>query len=92
MIIRISTEGQYELDETERQALDELDNATVHACEAGDEPGFHETFERLLTFIRDKGRRVPDDELAGSDLILPPPDVTLAEAAAEFSGEGLLPG
>jgi hypothetical protein len=35
---------------------------------------------------------VGDDELVGSDLILPPPDVTLEEASAEFTGEGLIPG
>ena len=32
------------------------------------------------------------NELVGSDVILPPPDVTLEEAKAEFSGEGLIPG
>ena len=35
---------------------------------------------------------MPDDELAASDLILPPPDISLEEARAEFTGEGLIPG
>jgi hypothetical protein len=35
---------------------------------------------------------VPEDQLAPSDLILPPPDVSLEEAKQEFSGEGLIPG
>ncbi len=39
-----------------------------------------------------KGRPVGDDELIGSDLILPPADVSLQEAKAEFKGEGLIPG
>jgi len=30
--------------------------------------------------------------LVGSDLILPPPDVSIEEAREEFSGEGLIPG
>jgi hypothetical protein len=30
--------------------------------------------------------------LVGSDVILPPPDVSLEEAKAEFTGEGLSPG
>lgn len=33
-----------------------------------------------------------DDALASSDLILPPTDLTLAEAAALFKGEGIVPG
>ena len=92
MIIRISTEGQYELDEGDIPALNELDNAAVSACEAHDEPSFHEAFTRLLECVRTNGTAVDEDHLGGSDLILPPPDVSLEEAQEEFSGEGLLPG
>ena len=92
MIIRISMEGQYNLDDADVDELNRLDNAAVSACESGDESGFHDTYERLLRFVRERGRSVDDDHLGGSDLILPPSDVTLDEARAEFSGEGLLPG
>jgi hypothetical protein len=92
MIIRIATEGQYELTNGDVAALNELDNAAVAACETDDESAFHETFVRLLEFVRSNGRAVAEDELVGSDLILPPPDVTLEEAKQEFSGEGLIPG
>lgn len=92
MIIRISTEGQYEVDEADLAALNELDNKAVSDCEAGDEASFHATFTALLDFVRSKGRPVDDDHLGGSDLILPPPDVSLEEAKEEFSGEGLIPG
>jgi hypothetical protein len=34
---------------------------------------------------------VGDDELEGSDLILPPADLSFEEAGREFSGEGLIP-
>ena len=60
--------------------------------QSGDEARFTATYAKLLELIRSKGRPLEDDDLQGSDLILPPPDVTLAEAAAEFSGEGLIPG
>ena len=49
-------------------------------------------FGRLLDYIRTHGRLVPDDELFGSDIILPPADVSLAEAKREFQGDGLIPG
>lgn len=89
MIVRISTEGQYEV--SDEAKLNELDNAAVTACESGDEAAFRASFDALLTFVRSNGA-MDDDHLGGSDLILPPPDVTLAEARTEFSGEGLLPG
>jgi hypothetical protein len=92
VIVRISMEGQYELDESDEQALNELDNEAVGACEMEDEQKFHEVFGRLLDFVRTNGRLIPEDELAASDVILPPPDTSLEEAKAEFTGEGLIPG
>jgi hypothetical protein len=92
VIIRIATEGQYELLENDSEVLNQLDNQAVAACESGDEQQFRDTFTRLLEFVRSNGQPVPEDRLAPSDLILPPPDVSLEEAKAEFSGEGLIPG
>jgi hypothetical protein len=92
VIVRISTEGQYELDDDSEPALNELDNQVVVACEAANEERFRSSFALLLDFVRTEGKPVPDDQLVGSDLILPPPDVSLEEARAEFSGEGLIPG
>jgi PspAA-like protein len=92
LIVRIATEGQYELQGDDEQALNELDNEAVLACQSTDEQQFRATYDRMLDFVRTHGRLVPDDELATSDLILPPPDTTLEEARAEFTGEGLIPG
>jgi hypothetical protein len=92
VIVRISTEGQYELSEDDVEALNELDNQAVAACDSEDEAKFQDTFKQLLDFVRSKGQPVADDVLEGSDVILPPPDVSLEEAKAEFSGEGLIPG
>ncbi len=92
MIVRISNEGQYELPDADQAQLNELDNEAVSACQATDEAAFREVFGRLLDHVRAKGTPLGDDELVGSDIILPPPDVSLAEAQAEFQGEGLIPG
>ncbi len=91
MIVRISNEGQYEIDDSDRPALNELDNAAVVACDTSDEARFRAAFDQLLGYVREHGHQLPDDELVGSDLILPPPDVSLDEAKAEFQGEGLIP-
>ena len=90
MIVRISNEGQYQLDEDPAE-LNELDNAAVAASEATDEARFREVYAKLLDYVRSHGRLLGDDYLGGSDLILPPPDVSLEEAKAGFTGEGLLP-
>lgn len=92
MIVRIATEGQYEVEDGTVAKLNELDNAAVAACDAGDDARFQKAFARLLELVRSEGRPLDEDELEGSDLILPPPDVSLEEAKEEFSGEGLIPG
>jgi len=85
-------EGQYELGDGDVAELNELDNAAVAACESGDEQKFKDTYAQLLDLVRSKGRALgDDDELEGSDVILPPADITLEEASAEFTGEGLIP-
>jgi hypothetical protein len=92
MIVRISTEGQYEISDADAAELNELDNQAVSACEASDEPSFRDVFGRLVDYVRTRGTRIGDDELVASDIILPPADVSLEEARAEFQGEGLIPG
>lgn len=92
MIVRIATEGQYELPGGDEEELQKLDNAVISACQGTDaEQEFRESFDRLLDFVRAHGERVGDDRLEGSDLILPPPDTSVEEARTEFTGEGLIP-
>jgi hypothetical protein len=91
MIVRISGEAQYDLADDESVRLNELENAVIAAVEANDEDAYVPAFEALLDHVRAAGKRVPDEELEGSDIILPPSDTSLAEAAADFTGEGLIP-
>ena len=91
MIVRVSTEDQYRLPEELRDKLNELDNAAVEAVNADDEDRFHELFEEMLQFVRSEGKVLDDDELEESDVILPPPDITITEARSEFTGDGLIP-
>ena len=91
MIVRVATEDQYELDDAESAELAQLDDATVAAVDAGDAERFHETFDRMVALVRERGEPIAPDRLAPSDLILPPPDLRFDEAQREFTGEGLLP-
>jgi hypothetical protein len=91
MIVRIATEGQFELDGGDAQELRALDQKAVEQCTAGDEEVFRATFAQMLALIRSHGRQLPEDALVPSDVILPPPDVSFEEAREGFSGEGLIP-
>ncbi len=91
MIVRIATENQFRLPDHDAQRLNDLDNEAVTAVEAGDEEKFHELFESMLELVRSDGVLLEEDDLEGSDVILPPPDLSFEEAKAEFTGEGLIP-
>ena len=91
MIVRIATESQYRLPDEDAERLNALDNDAVAAVEAGDEDRFHEVFEQMLELVRRAGEPLGEDELEESHVILPPPDLSFVEAAAEFTGEGLIP-
>ena len=91
MIARISTEGQYRLEDAAAERLNELDNSVVEAVASGDEAAFTERFNAMLDHVRREGHPLADDELEESDVILPPPDISILEASTEFTGEGLIP-
>ena len=91
MIIRVFTEGQYEVRNGALAQLRKLDEECEAAIVAGDEKGFRTSYDALLKLLRDVGTPLADDDLRSSDLMFPPPDVTLAEAQRDFSEHGLIP-
>ena len=92
MIVRISSEGQYNLPGSFIDQLNEIDNQLVEAVEAEDQAAFETLLKSMLDLVRENGSEVPVDELVESDLILPEPDLTLLEAEELFVARGLLPG
>ena len=80
MIVRISGEGQFRLPDEDAERLNELDNRAVAAVEQGDETGFRELWSQMLELVAADGNALEDDELVGSDVILPPRDVSFGEA------------
>ena len=91
MIVRILTEGQYNLPGAYIDDLNAIDNELVEVVESGDRDAFDRTLKRMLDLVRENGAPVPIDELVESDLVLPEPDITLEEAGELFVGEGLVP-
>jgi hypothetical protein len=91
MIVRILGEDQYRLDDADAQQLQELEQKVASIVEGGSEDGFDAALAATLDYVRSHGTPLADDELEGSDVILPPADISFAEAAKEFTGEGLIP-
>ena len=91
MIVRILTEGQFNLPGAYIDQLNELDNEVVEVVADEDRGGFEKALKRMLDLVREHGTPVPIDELVESDLVLPEPDITLEEAEEMFIGEGLIP-
>ncbi len=92
MIVRILTEGQFNLPGAHVDDLNEIDNRLVEVVEQEDRPQFEALLKQMLDLVKEKGTPVPVDELVESDLVLPQPDITLEEAGELFTGEGMLPG
>ena len=91
MIVRIFGDGQYRVPDEAQPRLHELDEQAVAAVDADDEADFHAKFAALIDHIHNNSERLADDELEPSDLMLPPADISLAEAREEFTGDGLMP-
>lgn len=91
MIIRISGDGQYQIDGSILDQLNAVDEAIEDAMVAGDQRRFSRELSRLLALVRSAGERVDIDHLGPSELIFPPEDISLAELARELSTDGLIP-
>ena len=92
MIIRIMTEGQYYLEGTHLDTLNNLDNEIVNAVASENDSEFRQLLTNMLELVRTKGTPVPLEEILESDIVLPEPDITLLEAEEQFVGEGIVPG
>lgn len=91
MIVRLMSEGQYRVPDDVVTGLNEIDNAAVAAVESGDGTLLRQLLESIGRVVKERGERLDDADLSASDLIVPPADLTLAEARELFTGDGLIP-
>jgi hypothetical protein len=84
MIVRIMAEDQYRVTNEQMPEVQRLDEALDHAVELNDDDAFAATLQQLVTFVREHGEVVPDEEVVPSDIIIPAPDMSLAEAQARL--------
>jgi len=92
MIIRVMGEGQYRVDSALFDTLNGIDNQIVNHVQHGDVNEFQKDLAELIGCIQREGERIADEELVESDVIVPPADLTLAEARDVFKGTGIFEG
>ncbi|MEY9843590.1 hypothetical protein [Streptacidiphilus sp. MAP5-3] len=92
MIVRILTEGQYEVPDSLVDHLNALDNAVLASLDSGHEEEFRLRLNELLAAVRSGGEPVAQDYLGASDATLPYADATVEEVRALLKPDGLIPG
>ena len=92
MIVRISGEGQFSIDDAATAELNRLDSELEAAVNRNDEAAFTTALHGLLDQVRALGSPLPSDTLEPSDLILPPEDASMDEVREMLTDEGLIPG
>lgn len=91
MIVRLMGDGQYRVDDSLLEQLNELDDRATAAAEADDEPTLDRTLDEMFELVKREGTPLGDDELLPSDALVPPSDLTLAETKQLLSQEGFIP-
>jgi hypothetical protein len=91
MIVRISGDGQYRIQDDLLDRLNAIDDDLETAVQARDEERFRRDLARVLELVRETGEPLGAEHLEPSELILPPDDISLAEIAGELSTDGLIP-
>ena len=91
MIVRLMGDGQYQVDDSVLDGLNELDAQAEQAVKQGDEDSLRSLLSTMASSVREHGERLADDDLSASDAIIPPEDLSLEEAKQLFDGEGLIP-
>lgn len=89
MIIRISGDGQYDVSDSFFDELNAIDNRIVKIVSAGSETDYKKELSRLIDKIKSCGKQLEDTDIVESDIIVPPADLTFAEAKDIFTGVGI---
>jgi hypothetical protein len=87
VIVRIMTEDQYRLANEQLPEVQRLDDDLEKAVDSGDDESFRAALGQLIAFVRAHGEAVAMDEVVPSDLMIPAPDMSLAEAKSRLHPE-----
>ena len=87
MIIRILGDGQFEVPDSSKARLDELDSAVDAAINASDEAAFQAALATLDAEVRRVGTPLAATTILPSELILPHEGASLSEISELLSSE-----
>jgi hypothetical protein len=92
VIVRLmGGDGQYRVEDSLLERLNELDEQAVAALERNDEAELDARLDEMAELVRSRGEQLPDDDLSASDIVVPPSDLTLEETRRLLSEDGLIP-
>jgi hypothetical protein len=91
VIVRLLGEGQFRVDDSLLERLNELDAEVEKAVAAGDERALWTGLQALADAVRENGVKLADDDLSPSDAVIPPEDLSLEEAQELMQDEGFIP-
>jgi hypothetical protein len=83
--------GQYRVDDSLLEQLNELDGQAVAALEREDEAELDARLDEMAELVRSQGEPLPEDDISASDVVIPPSDLTLEETRRLLSDDGLIP-
>jgi hypothetical protein len=89
MIVRILSEGQFDVPEADLRELESLDAKLFATIEVGDEAGFATTLQELITAVRTHGTPLDPTTIKPSDLTVPHEGASLSEVRELLNSEGL---
>jgi hypothetical protein len=91
VIVRIMTEDQYRLPDERLPEVERLDDDLEKAVDSGDDARFRAALGQLIAFVHAHGEAVAMEEVVPSDLMIPAPDMSLAEAKSRLHPEPAVP-
>ncbi len=80
LVVRIAGVTRYRVPSSIKPALEGLDVAMETAINSGDEASFAKCADSLQKLLAKSGVELQDTDLTPSDLVVPSPDMTIAEA------------
>jgi hypothetical protein len=93
-IVRILGSGQYAVSSGTLKRLNTMDNSIVSLLKKDSKDAqkrFRKNLEKMVSMVRNQGKRLNPKHIIASNVIIPDKDVTLDEAKKMFSGEGIVP-
>ncbi|MEM3124496.1 MAG: hypothetical protein QXM95_01615 [Candidatus Nitrosocaldus sp.] len=93
IVVRLMGEGQYYIDKDILREVNRIDNQMVKMLrdERVDEHAVIESIAAMRSLVKIKGKRVKDDIIIPSHIIIPTTDISVEEAREVFKGEGIIP-